>query len=436
MSEEKLKYAPMYFTFKPEPAGEGCMSPRLLMRGAEDIPGAQMVCGFIVVTDPVLMKEEPHYHADADEYLAILGGTLPDVFASWDAEVHFYMGPTLDKMEKIVITEPTMVKVPRGWWHGPLNFVRVDKPIFFQPAILGRSADLIKMVEENGKIKRVVITEEDPAEKEYKSVPWTVINEDGVTSYTDKGAYDDLKAPTGDDCLLMDGKESKPYSDAATLKAPKPPLSYEVSRKVLAMPREITGWGEWCPCPQTYFRGTIYMEEATYDIGFQLYCGDVDAEVPHFHSSGEEYLFFMGPDPKNPMDFDAEIELPMGDGPDNMETQIIRSPTVVRVPPNTWHAPIRFRNVKKPVLFQAAYTAGNWGVIYRAKDRNPEEVDGTAHVRKQVYEYMGNDTRMCIYNEKKRCNICGRCFKHLNKEADEERKKKAEAEKKAAEEAN
>ncbi|NLB29184.1 MAG: hypothetical protein GX823_03010, partial [Clostridiales bacterium] len=83
----------------------------------------------------------------------------------------------------------------------------------------------------------------------------------------------------------------------------------------------------------------------------------------------------------------------------------------VRIPPNVWHAPIKFRNVKKPVLFQAAYTAGNWGVIYKGADRSPEEVDGKAHIRKQVYEYMGNDTRMCIYNEEKRCNICGKCFR-------------------------
>lgn len=411
MIEMQEKFAKLFYTFKPEEAREGCLSPTLIFRGAADIPGAEMNAGFIVVTEPRVSKTEPHYHNDADEYLAILGGKLPDVFASWDAEVHFYMGPSLDKMEKIVVTEPTMIKVPKGWWHCPLTFVRVDKPIFFQPVILGQHADYVKLVEENGVQKRMLFSENDPTEKNYKSVPWIVINEDGVKSYTDKGAYDDLKAPTGDDCILMDGKESKPYSDAAVLKAPKPALTRETSRKVLAMPREITGWGDWCPCPQTYFRGTIYMEEATYDNGFQLYAAAADAEVPHFHSSGEEYLFFMGPDPMNPMDFDAEIEMTIGEDPEHIESKFITSPTVVRIPPNTWHAPIKFRKMKKPVLFQAAYTAGNWGVIYKAADRNPEEVNGKAHVRKQVYEYMGNDTRMCIYNEKKRCNICGKCFK-------------------------
>ncbi|NLA86040.1 MAG: hypothetical protein GX847_01905, partial [Clostridiales bacterium] len=326
------KFADMFFPFKPEDAGEGCMSPQLIFRGAKDIPEAEMTAGFIIVTDAHVAKSEPHFHSDADEYLAILGGELPDVFASWDAEVHFYMGPTIDTMEKVVITEPTMVKIPKNWWHCPLNFVRVDKPIFFQPVVLGQYADFVKLVEENGVKKKMFFSEEDPTEKTYKSAPWTVINEDGVTSYTDKGAYDDLKAPTGEECILMPGMESKPYSDAAVLKTPKPPLSYETSRKVLAMPREITGWGDWCPCPQTYFRGQIYMEEATYDIGFQLYCAATDAEVPHFHSSGEEYMFFMGADPKNPMDFDPDIEMPEGNDPDNLKSKIITSPTVVRDP--------------------------------------------------------------------------------------------------------
>jgi len=35
-----------------------------------------------------------------------------------------------------------------------------------------------------------------------------------------------------------------------------------------------------------------------------------------------------------------------------------------------------------------------------------------------VYEYMGNDTRMCRFNEKQPCNICGKCFGNIEKEDD------------------
>lgn len=413
--EMQKKFVDLFYAFHPEPAPPGCLPDQLVFRGAADIPGAVMNSAYMVVTEPVLMKAEPHYHNDADEYLAILGGTLPDVFASWDAEVHFYMGPTLDTMEKVVITEPTMVKVPRGWWHCPLNFVRVDKPIFFLPAILGQNADLVKQVAVNGSPMRMVFSEGCDAEAKFSSVPWTVVNEDGVLSYTDKGAYDDTKAPSGEDSVLMPGVVSKPYGDTCVLKAPKPALSEELRGKILAMPREMTGWGDWCPCPQAYFRGQTYMAEATYDIGFQLYCNTVDAEVTHFHSSGEEYIFFMGADPKNPMDFDAEIEMTIGEDSEHLESKLITSPTVVRLPPNTWHAPIKFRKVNKPVLFQAAYLAGTWGVIHRVKDREDGDANRGPHSRKQVYEYMGNDTRLCIHDPNRRCNLCGMCFKKMKK---------------------
>ena len=418
MAEMEKKYADMYHTFKPEPAGPGYLPEKLVFRGDKDIPGARMTAGFLVVTEPHVEIPEPIYHNDADTYLPIFGGKLPDVFDSWDAEVHLYMGPSLDKMEKVVITEPTMVKIPFGWWHGPMEFVRVDKPIFYQPMVLGSNADYTKMVDIDGKPRKMTFSIEDEDAKNFKSVPWTVINEDGVKSYTDKGAYDPLKTPTGEECILMDGKKSKPYSNAAALKAPKPELTEETAAQILAMPREITYWGEWCPCPQTYYRGRIYHEAATFDIGFQLYCKAVDAEVPHFHSSGEEYLFFMGADPSNPMDFDCEIELPMGDGPEGMASKIITSPTVVRLPPNTWHAPIKFRKMNKPVLFQAAYTAPYWGVIQLGEDRNYDVNDKNPHHRKKVYEYMGNDTRMCRFNEKQPCNICGKCFGNIEKEDD------------------
>ena len=205
------KYAPMFFPLHPEDNGPG-RPPKLVFRGEKDIPGAVLTAGVVIITEPTVEYSEPHYHTDADEYLPIMGGKLPDVFDSWDAEVHFYMGPTLDKMEKVVITDPTMVKIPRGWWHGPLKFVRVDKPIFFQPTILGRNGDYIKLVDDNGTQKRMVFGAEDPTADEYKSVPWTVVNEDGVESYTDKGTYDPLKAPTGDECILMEGMKSKPYT--------------------------------------------------------------------------------------------------------------------------------------------------------------------------------------------------------------------------------
>ena len=197
----------------------------------------------------------------------------------------------------------------------------------------------------------------------YDFVPWTVVNEDGITSYTDTGAYDPEKAPDSTKCVVTPTNPSKPYSDATALKAPKPALSPEVTVNVLAVPKEKTGWGDWCPSPQAYFRGETYMEGATYHVGFQIFAGANDTEDCHFHQGAEEYIFFMGADPMNIFDFDAEIEMQIGDDPEHLESRLITKPTVVRIPANTWHCPIKFRKMNKPVLFQAAFMSGTWGTI-------------------------------------------------------------------------
>ena len=232
-----------------------------------------------------------------------------------------------------------------------------------------------------------------------------------VRSYTDAGAYDPAKAPSSLDTVIRPGYRSRAYSDAAALRAPKPPLTPETERCVLALPREETKWGAWCPSPQAYFRGDIYMEDADYNVGWQIFTAANDMEEPHFHQGADEYIFFMGADPKNIFDFDAEIEIFIGDDPDHMESRMITEPTVVRLPPTVWHCPIRFRRMKKPLLFQAAFLHGTWGTITRA-DAAPGTDKGYFD-RTYTYSYMGDNVRFCRRDPTKRCNVCGACFPNV-----------------------
>jgi len=435
------KYEKLFYEFVPQETnwGDWCHSPQAYFRGEKDMPGAAMNVGFQVFKAPVLLETEPHFHRE-DEYLVFLGAKLPDVFASWDAEVHFYMGPKLDMMEKIVITEPTIIRLPKSWWHSPLNFVRIDKPLLFQAVMLTGKTGAVKLVERKDGERQYIYGGDETSicvmdsskecnycgycfshrdevpERPYSFVKWTVINEDGVGSYSDTGAYDHEKSPMGQDSVVMPGYKSKPYSDATVLKAQKPALSPEVAKCVLACPKEETNWGAWCPSPQFYFRGETYMEDATYHVGYQVFTAANDMEDSHFHQAAEEYIFFMGADPMNIFDFEAEIEFRFGDDPDHMESKIITKPTVVRVPANVWHCPILFRNVKKPLIFQAAFLSGTWGTINQAKDTavtgvSQEELDKRPFARRKTYTYMGDNVRFCKYNEKKRCNICGACFR-------------------------
>ena len=430
------KYEKLFYEFVPQETswGDWCHSPQAYFRGEADLPGATMNVGFQVFKAPILLETEPHFHRE-DEYLVFLGTTLPDVFSSFDAEVHFYLGKTLDTMEKIVITEPTIIKLPGGYWHSPLNFVRIDKPILFQAVVLAGKFGSVKFVErENGERQYLYSGDEagicrfdshkacnycgycfsHPEELPklpYTYVPWTVINEDNVAAYTVTGAYDPAKAPASPDCVIMPGYKSKPYSDATALSAPKPALSPEIAKLVLALPREETKWGDWCPSPQTYFRGETYMEDATYHVGWQIFAGPNDMEDTHVHQGAYEYIFFMGADPMNIFDFDCEIEIMFGDDPDHMESKIITKPTVVCVPPNVWHCPIKFRKMNKPILFQAAFLSGTWGTITQSPEIIPPEEQEKAYFsRTRSYNYMGDNVRFCKYNEKKRCNVCGACF--------------------------
>ncbi len=138
-----LKYEKLVYTFKPEynevvpdnSDADFVISPQAYFRGACEIPGSQYNVGFQIFVKPYCLDKFPHKH-DVDEYLIFLGGTFPNVF-DWDAEVHFTLGlDGTDEAETYVITAPTIIRIPAGMYHCPLDFKRVDKPIFFQAALM------------------------------------------------------------------------------------------------------------------------------------------------------------------------------------------------------------------------------------------------------------------------------------------------------------
>ncbi len=86
-----------------------------------------------------------------------LGSKPPDVF-DFDAEIEFYMGEDPDNLEKIVITKPTIIRVPRGVWHCPLIFKKVNKPVWFQAGLLyGTYAAFSEKTDSEG--KKVLVCE-------------------------------------------------------------------------------------------------------------------------------------------------------------------------------------------------------------------------------------------------------------------------------------
>ena len=69
--------------------------------------------------------------------------------------------------------------------------------------------------------------------------------------------------------------------------------------------------------------------------------------IPHSHDF-DEFLCFLGGNLEDIFDFDATIELSMGE---EEELYLIEQPTVVHIPAGFVHTPLTFKRVDKPVLF-------------------------------------------------------------------------------------
>lgn len=111
-------------------------SPQTYFRGASALPGATATIGWQVFTAPVCW-ETPHIHK-YDEFLIFLGAQLPDLCKSFDAEIDLWMG---EEMEKHTISSTTIVFIPKGVQHAPLNFRAIRKPVLFHALYLGPDLD-------------------------------------------------------------------------------------------------------------------------------------------------------------------------------------------------------------------------------------------------------------------------------------------------------
>jgi len=130
MAEKKYQQY-VFSDFREENNFPQVMSPQAYFRGAVQIPGATMNMGWQVFTDPIHLEKEPHTH-DYDEYLVFLGWKLPDVF-EFDADIDFYLG---EEQEHYVIDKATIIFIPGGMVHCPLNFKRIGIPILFHAILL------------------------------------------------------------------------------------------------------------------------------------------------------------------------------------------------------------------------------------------------------------------------------------------------------------
>lgn len=94
--------------------------------GEKDGMGANFTLSRSWITQPFLMIKKAHKH-DFDQILVFAGGNPLNV-NDFDAEIVFHLG---DEEEEYVITKPTIIHVPKGLTHGPLNWKRIGEPVEF-----------------------------------------------------------------------------------------------------------------------------------------------------------------------------------------------------------------------------------------------------------------------------------------------------------------
>jgi len=85
---------------------------------------------------------------------------------------------------------------------------------------------------------------------------------------------------------------------------------------------------------------------------------------PHQHEF-PQYLCFSSSNPDDPDEFDAVVEISLGE---EGEKHIIDSPTVVYVPSNLHHGPLNFKTINKPVLFVDVALSGQYTRIGNTED--------------------------------------------------------------------
>jgi hypothetical protein len=108
---------------------------------------------------------------------------------------------------------------------------------------------------------------------------------------------------------------------------------------------------------------------------------------PHSHDF-EEFLIIQGNNPADPRDFDAEIELTLGE---EGEKHIITGTTLVCLPKGLVHGPLKFIRVGKPIVFVVYCMAPDYERKPAKINEKPQPTGETKYGKYVIREPRGKD---------------------------------------------
>ena len=193
-----------------------------------------------------------------------------------------------------------------------------------------------------------------------------------------------------------------PYAEKKYILTPEEKATSKFGKLVFPFPQEdneIVANGDpadYVVHPQAYFRGASQIPGSEFNQSYQIFVKPFFLDrIQHRHAK-DEFLVFLGATFPNVFDFDAHIEFTIGKD-EEAETYVIDKPTIIRIPAGTYHCPLNFKEVNKPVMFMATLFTPMFGGIY-------DLPDGT------TTEMYYNGPVQCKYNKEKKCDSCGKCL--------------------------
>ena len=295
----------------------------------KDIPGVSFGAGFLVAKKIGYM-DIPHIHDGSDNYFLITGAELANIFDE-ELELDFFMGDSAESMEMYHITKPTFIRVPAGVWHCPVYYKKVVRGLNSMLWYGGVSSG--RVFPGNDATK--------PDEYVYEKDNWVrTCLQDPSRMCTWCG-------------LCFDQTEEHVLEYVA-------PFYKNVSTEnkykdcVMELRQDFHTLGDAVMSPRAVFKGVEDMPNTDRQFSFNIITAPCKLGDDEPVSNGQiaEFLMFSGSDTVDPWTtFDAEIEIMLGDDPDNMQKVIIDKPGIVAIPGGTWRGAITVKRADKPICF-------------------------------------------------------------------------------------